>query len=336
MSEWEKVAATEMKNDKVVCVTGASGYIASWIVKLLLLRGQAAASSWLHYPSLYDPKKTEHLLALDGAKERLHLFEANLLQDGSFDDAIDGCEGLFHTASPVTSDVKDPQAELLDPAVKGTLNVLHSCAKSPSIKRVILTSSMAAVVVNGQPLSPEVIVNESWWSSPEFARENELWYALSKTMSEDAAWKFTKEINFDMITINPAVVLGPLLQPTVNSSTGLIHKLMSGAPAYPNLTFGWVHVRDVANPHILAFEVPSANGRYCLVESVAHISEIVGLLHELYPDVNRPDKCLEERFKPTYKVSRKKTESLGLNYIPLKICLVHTVKNLKEKGFLSF
>lgn len=226
MSEWEKVAATEMKNDKVVCVTGASGYIASWIVKLLLLRGFTVRAS---VRDLNDPKKTEHLLALDGAKERLHLFEANLLQDGSFDYAIDGCEGVFHTASPVTYDVKDPQAELLDPAVKGTLNVLHSCAKSPSIKRVILTSSMAAVVVNGQPLSPEVIVDESWWSSPEFARENELWYALSKTMSEDAAWKFTKEKNFDMITINPAVVLGPLLQPTVNSSTGLIHKLMSGA-----------------------------------------------------------------------------------------------------------
>ncbi|KAL9261677.1 Phenylacetaldehyde reductase-like protein, partial [Drosera capensis] len=145
---------------KVGLALRASGYIASWIVKLLLLRGYTVRAS---IRDLNDPKKTEHLLALDGAKERLHLFEANLLQDGSFDDAIDGCEGMFHTASPVTYEVKDPQE---------TLIVLHSCAKSPSIKRVILTSSMAAVVVNGQPLSPEVIVDESWRSNPEFAREN--------------------------------------------------------------------------------------------------------------------------------------------------------------------
>ncbi|THF97440.1 hypothetical protein TEA_003429 [Camellia sinensis var. sinensis] len=102
---------------KVVCVTGASGYIASWLVKLLLLRGYTVKAS-VRNPN--DPKKTEHLLALDGAKERLHLFQADLLEEGSFDPIVDGCEGVFHTASPVHFSVSDPQVELIDPALKGT------------------------------------------------------------------------------------------------------------------------------------------------------------------------------------------------------------------------
>ncbi|GKF70054.1 tetraketide alpha-pyrone reductase 1-like protein, partial [Tanacetum coccineum] len=91
---------------KVVCVTGASGFIASWLVKLLLARGYSVHAT---VRSLGDPKKTEHLLALDGAKERLSLYEANLIEDGSFDSAVEGCVCVFHTASPVQLIVDDPQ-----------------------------------------------------------------------------------------------------------------------------------------------------------------------------------------------------------------------------------
>ncbi|KAG7947909.1 hypothetical protein I3843_14G118500 [Carya illinoinensis] len=118
-----------------------------------------------------DPKKTSHLLGLDGAKERLHLFKENLLEEGSFDTAIQGCEGVFHTASPFYLDVKDPEAELLDPAVKGTLNVLNSCTKSASVRQVVLTSSIAAVANNGRPRTPDVVVDETWFSDPEICKE---------------------------------------------------------------------------------------------------------------------------------------------------------------------
>ncbi|KAL2942061.1 Tetraketide alpha-pyrone reductase 1 [Bienertia sinuspersici] len=141
---------------KVVCVDGASGYIASWLVKLLLNRGYTVKAT------VRDPKKVDHLRSLEGAKERLHLLPANLLEEGSFDAAVEGCEGVFHTASPFYHDVKDPQVELLDPAVKGTNNVLNACAKFSSIKRVVLTSSMAAVAYNSKPRTPEVVVDESW------------------------------------------------------------------------------------------------------------------------------------------------------------------------------
>ncbi|KAG7588708.1 NAD(P)-binding domain superfamily [Arabidopsis suecica] len=167
------------------------------------------------YPS--DPRKTQHLVSLEGVKERLHLFKADLLEQGSFDSAIDGCHGVFHTASPFFHDVKDPQAELIDPAVKGTLNVLNSCTKASSVKRVVVTSSMAAVGYNRKPRTPDVTVDETWFSDPELCESSKMWYVLSKTLAEDAAWKLAKEKGLDIVTINPAMVIGPLLQPTLNT-----------------------------------------------------------------------------------------------------------------------
>ncbi|EXB93324.1 hypothetical protein L484_015312 [Morus notabilis] len=319
---------------KVVCVTGASGYIASWLVKFLLQRGYTVKAS-VRDPN--DQKKTAHLTSLDGAKERLQLFKADLLEEGSFDSVIEGSEGVFHTASPFYHDVKDPEAELLDPAVKGTLNVLNSCAKSSSVKRVVLTSSIAAVSYNGKPRTPDVIVDETWFSDPDICKELKQWYVLSKTLAEDAAWKFVKEKGIDLVTMNPAMVIGPLLQPTLNTSAAAILNLINGAQTFLNFTLGWVNVKDVANAHILAYEVPSASGRYCLVESVAHYSEIVRLLRELYPSLPLPEKCADDKlFMPTYQVSKEKATSLGIDFIPLKTGLKETVESLKEKQFVNF
>ncbi|XP_038725018.1 phenylacetaldehyde reductase [Tripterygium wilfordii] len=319
---------------KIVCVTGASGYIASWLVKLLLQRGYTVKAS-VRDPN--DPRKTEHLRALDGAQERLQLFKANLLDEGSFDSVVDGCEGVFHTASPFYHDVKDPQAELLDPAVKGTLNVLTSCAKFPKIKRVVLTSSIAAVAYNGKPRTPEVVVDETWFSDPEFCRESKLWYVLSKTLAENAAWEVAKEKGIDMVAINPAMVIGPLLQPTLNTSAAAVLSLIKGSQTFPNATFGWVDVKDVANAHIQAFEIPSASGRYCLVERVAHYSEVVNILHNRYPSFQLPQKCADDKpYVPTYQVSKERAQSLGIEFIPLEVSLKETVESLKEKEFVSF
>ncbi|KAJ8619679.1 hypothetical protein MRB53_028208 [Persea americana] len=255
---------------KLVCVTGASGYIASWLVKLLLDRGYTI------------------------------------------------------------------RASVRDPTVKGTLNVLGSCAKTSSVKRVVVTSSMAAVAYSRKPRTPDVVVDETWFSSPDYCRETKSWYMLSKTLAEEAAWKFAKEKGIDVVTINPAMVIGPLLQPTLNTSAAVILNFVNGAPTFPNSTFGWVNVKDVAEAHILAFEVASASGRYCLVERVAHNSEIVKILRELYPAIPLPEKCAnDEPFVPTYQVSKEKAKSLGINHIPLDVSLKETVESLKEKNFVS-
>nr|XP_010908348.2 cinnamoyl-CoA reductase 2 isoform X2 [Elaeis guineensis] len=318
---------------KVVCVTGASGYIASWLVKLLLQRGYTVRAT---VRDLADPKKTEHLHALEGANGRLHLFKANLLEEGSFDSVVEGCEGVFHTASPFYENVIDPQAELIDPAVKGTLNVFSSCIKTPSVKRLVVTSSMAAVIRNGRPLTPDVVVDETWFSNAEYCKQAK-WYVLSKTLAEEAAWKFSKDNSIDMVTINPAMVIGPLLQPTLNTSAAAILNLINGSSTYPNASFVWVNVKDVAIAHILAFEVPSASGRYCLVERVAHYAELVKILHEQYPALKLPEKCADDKpFVPIYQVSKEKVKSLGIDYIPLETSIKETVESLREKGFASF
>ncbi|EOY10132.1 NAD(P)-binding Rossmann-fold superfamily protein [Theobroma cacao] len=121
---------------------------------------------------MYDLKKTEHLLALDGANERLHLFKAELLEEGAFDSVVDGCIGVFHTASPCYYNAENPQAEMIDPAVKGTLNVFRSCVKVPSIKRVIITSSLGAVVFTGKPLADNGVIDETWFSDPVICQKS--------------------------------------------------------------------------------------------------------------------------------------------------------------------
>ncbi|XP_052170078.1 phenylacetaldehyde reductase-like [Diospyros lotus] len=318
---------------KVVCVTGASGYIASWLVKLLLRRGYSVNAT------VRDPdnlQKTGNLLALDGAKERLHLFKANLLEERSFDRAIEGCECVFHTASPIHHEVNDPQVELIDPALKGTLNVLKSCAQYPSVKRVIVTSSMAAVAHNGNPLTSDVVVDETWFSDPVFVEKLKNWYMLSKTLAEEAAWKFSKENGIDMVVLNPGLVIGPLLQQTFNESVEMILKLINGAPTFPNVIFRLVDVRDVANAHIQAFEIPSANGRYCLVGRTVHCSDVLKILSELYPELKLPERCMDEKpFISTYQVSKDRAKTLGIDFIPTVITIKDTVESLKEKNFIS-
>ena len=154
--------------------------------------------------------KTQHLLSLDGAQERLHLFKADLLEEGSFDSVVDGCDGVFHTASPVALEAINPQvqptplpflylhwanfislfffrvqAELIDPALEGTINVLRSCSKVPSVKRVVVTSFLASVLFTEEPLTPEVLIDESWFSDPVLCKESKvcIWtYFLSHTI----------------------------------------------------------------------------------------------------------------------------------------------------------
>ncbi|XVF73604.1 hypothetical protein PTKIN_Ptkin12aG0215700 [Pterospermum kingtungense] len=317
--------------EKVVCVTGASGYIASWLVKLLLQRGYTVKAT-VRDPS--DSKKTQHLLALDGAKERLHLFKAELLDEGCFDSIVDGCQGVFHTASPVLFSATDPQGEIIAPAIKGTLNVLKSCAKVPSIKRVVLTGSMASVVYSAKPLTPDVVVDETWLSDARFCEENKLWYMVSKTLAEEAAWRFAKDNRIDLVVLNPGFVVGPLLQPTLNHTSEAVLALTKGENIFISSSFRFVNVQDVANAHIQAFEIPSAAGRYCLVERVVHISEVLKTLAELFPTLGLQEKG-KEPIEPTYQVSKEKAKSLGLSFIPWDVSLRETVESLKEKGFLN-
>ncbi|KAL8523012.1 hypothetical protein ACS0TY_013106 [Phlomoides rotata] len=112
--------------------------------------------------------------------------EANLIENGSFDSVVDGCDGVFHTTTHVLFKLTDPHAELIKSAEEGTLNALRSCSKVPSLRRVVETSSITTVTMNRNPKGPNVVVYETWFSDP-------MWYALAKTLAEQAAWKFVEK-----------------------------------------------------------------------------------------------------------------------------------------------
>ncbi|XP_034895101.1 cinnamoyl-CoA reductase 1-like [Populus alba] len=312
---------------QTVCVTGAGGFIASWIVKLLLEKGYSVKGT-VRNPA--DPKNS-HLRELEGAQERLTLCKADLLDYESLKEAIQGCDGVFHTASPVTD---DPE-QMLEPAVNGTKNVIMAAAEA-KVRRVVFTSSIGTVYMDPNR-SPDVVVDESCWSDLEFCKNTKNWYCYGKTVAEQDAWDVAKKNGVDLVVVNPVLVLGPLLQPTVNASVLHILKYLTGsAKTYANSVQAYVHVKDVALAHILVFETPSASGRYICAERMLHRGEVVEILAKFFPEYPIPTKCSDEKNprKQPYKFTNQKIKDLGIEFTPVKQCLYETVKSLQEKGHL--
>ncbi|KAL0291433.1 UNVERIFIED_CONTAM: Cinnamoyl-CoA reductase 1 [Sesamum calycinum] len=191
--------------------------------------------------------------------------------------------------------------------------------------------------VNYNPVTPDVIVDETWFSDKNFCEEKKQWYALSKTLAEEATWEFVEENGLDLVTLHPGFVIGPPLQPTLNLTAEAFLNLINGKEFFADGVYRYVDVRDVALAHILAFENPSASGRYCLVGRVTHSSEVRAILTESFPSLNLHGKSRENLpARPAYQVSKEKAKTLGINFTPLEVSLKDTVECLKEKNLLSF
>lgn len=319
--------------DEVVCVTGGSGYIGSWLVSLLLARGYTVHAT---VKDLNDERETKHLKALEGADIGLRLFQIDLLDYDSIVAAVTGTVGVFHLASPcIVDQVHDPQRELLEPAIKGTKNVLRS-AKEAGVRRVVVTSSISAITPN--PNWPyDVVKGEDCWADTDYCNQNGLWYPLSKTLAEKAAWDFSKENDLDMVVVNPGTVMGPVLPPTLNASMLMLLRLLQGCTeTYQDFFMGSVHVKDVAMAHILVYENKSATGRHLCVEAISHYGDFASKVAELYPEYNIPR--LPRDTQPGLlraKDASKKLMDLGLQFIPIEQIIKESVESLKSKGFLS-
>ena len=264
---------SESQPRELVTVTGASGFIASHLVAQLLERGYRVRGT---VRSLERPGKYQFLRDLPGADERLELVEGELLEPGSYDEAVDGAAIVFHTASPYAVDVDDPQRDLIDPALEGTRNVLGSCQRAGGVERVVLTSSMAAI--SDEPIPGHVFTEEDWNTRSTLDRNP---YYLSKTLAERAAWEFVEdpEVGFDLVVINPYMVVGPSLTPSLNTSNAVLKDILEGTyPGIMDLSWGFVDVRDVARAHVLAAETPEAQGRYLTANTDLHMRQIVELL----------------------------------------------------------
>lgn len=264
-----------LATDQPVCVTGASGFVAAHLVRELLARGYRVRGTVRRTDDL---SKYTFLTSLPGADERLELVAAELLTAGSYAAAVAGCEVVFHTASPYAVNVEDPQADLVDPAVKGTVNVLDAC-KAAGTRRVIVTSSMAAI--SDEPDNERVFSEKDWNDKSSLVRNP---YYYSKVLAERAAWDYVKgdDKPFELITINPFLVIGPSLGPSLNTSNGMLRDIIKGVyPAILDLSWGFVDVRDVATAHVRAMENPEASGRYLVAGETLSMTDLVLHLREI-------------------------------------------------------
>jgi len=238
-----------------VLVTGGSGFVGSHVVLQLLNAGYTVRTT------VRSPDKergVRSMLEDTGAKTegRLSFFVADLLRDEGWFEACTGCDYVMHVASPLLATTNEE--EVIRPAVDGVLRVLRA-ARDASVKRVVLTSTCGAIYY-GHPLRAEPF-DETSWTNVDGGDMSA--YVKSKALAERAAWDFMKTEGgaLELSVINPSGIFGPALGPDYSSSLDLIKRLLNGSlPACPDLWFGVVDVRDVADLHLRAMTAPEARG----------------------------------------------------------------------------
>lgn len=312
-----------------VCVIGAGGFLASWLVKLLLSKGYRI------HGTVRDPnnEKNSHLKKLDKATENLQLFKADLLDYNAIEAAISGCEGVFLVATPVMfSGISNPEEEVIRPALAGTKNVLKACSEI-NVKRVVVVSSTTAVVIN--PDWPQgTVIDESCWSNEEFCRATENWYCLSKTMAEREAFKHAQESGLNVLSICPSMIFGPLLQSNVNFSSSVLINFLKGSPdVVENYRGGhFVDVRDVADALLLVYEKPDASGRYICSLNFIKTAEMIDMLKKMFPTFNYPNM---PEMNEGYHLSSEKLKKIGWKCRTLEETIADSVQYYQEVGLLS-
>ncbi|XP_057965707.1 putative anthocyanidin reductase [Malania oleifera] len=339
---------TMMMKRRRYCVTGASGYIGSWLVKSLLDRG------FLVHATVRNPGKCSHLLPLWSGDDRLRLYSADLQEEGSFDEAVKGCYGVFHVAAsmefgiPTAENVENyVQSNIIDPAIKGIENLLKACLKSKSVKRVVFTSSISTMTAKDSNGKWKPVVDESCqtpidhvWS----AKASGWVYALSKLLTEKAAFQFAAENGIDLVSVTTTTVGGPYFTSAVPSSIQVLLSPMTGEPEYHRIlsavnsrmgSIALVHIEDICNAHIFLMEETRAEGRYVCCTQSCLISELVNCLAQEYPCSNIQRFEEEEHSSIPSEISSKKLRDLGFDYkYGLQDVVHQTVRCCVDCGFL--
>jgi len=288
---------------KTILTTGGTGYIGSWVVKDLLEKGYTVRLT------VRNKAKTsgyQHLTKIaETASGKLEIWEADLLKEGSYNAAAEGSDAIIHMASPFFLKFKDAQKELIEPAVNGTINILNAANASSTVRKVILTSSVAAVhgdSIDMQELGLSEFTEEHFNSTSTIKHQP---YSYSKVTAEKTAWKMADAQNkWTLVVINPSFVMGPpLTLETKSESIQFMRDMISGKfyTGAPALEFGFVDVRDVSKAHILALENPNANGRHILAERTTGFFEL--------------GKVIDQEFKGVYKTPMMKTPKFMLYLI---------------------
>lgn len=351
---------TKIDKSKPVMVTGANGYVASWLVKKLLEEGITV------HAAVRNPDKKEkykHLdnLAVNGPG-KIKYFKSDLLKEGSYAEAMEGCELVFHTASPYSLNVSNAQKELIEPALKGTQNVLNQASKTISVKRVVVTGSCAAMhtdAIDCKAAPGGMLTEEVWNTTASLDYQS---YYYSKTLAEKEAWKIAdSQSQWDLVVINPSGVFGPSLDANANSESISILKqfgdgtLKMGAPKFG---IGVVDVRDVADAHYSAGFTPEANGRNIVSGYNTNFVEMGQTLLDRYgsdypipksalpkwllmivgPMINKAlsRRMIKNNVNVEWRADNSKSKKeLGASYRPLQETMEDSFQFLIESGLIS-
>ncbi len=240
-----------------VLVTGGSGFIGSHAIVQLLAAGHQVRTT---VRNLKREGEVRALLRQGGAEAggRLSFVAADLTKDAGWAEAVAGCDYVLHVASPLPPAVPKHEDELIVPARDGALRVLRA-ARDAGVKRVVLTSSFAAIGYGHKEQSAPF--DETKWTNPN--GRDVAPYPKSKTLAERAAWNFMAKEGggLELSVVNPVAVFGPVLGADYSSSILIVQRLMDGAiPGSPKLSFGIVDVRDVVDLHIRAMTHSAAKG----------------------------------------------------------------------------
>ncbi|UUS59274.1 MULTISPECIES: aldehyde reductase [unclassified Acinetobacter] len=342
-----------------ILVTGATGYIASWVIKNLLEQGHTV------HATVRDLNKKKSFAHLENIANQstgtFKLFEANLLTPHAFDEAMQGCEIVIHMASPfVVTNYKDAVKDIIEPAVIGTENVLNSVNQTESVKRVVVTSSIASTY--GDAIDIKQTANnqfdESHWNTT--SSETHQPYPYSKVMAERKAWDMQKAQNrWELVCVNPALVLGPSLTAmTKSGSVEVLEQFANGMTlaGVPPMWNGIVDVRDVADAHLQAAFNPNAKGRYIISGGTLSLLEMGKILRQHFgPKFPFPRNQLPKAaFKlfgplagfsksfvelnmgfPIYFNADKSKSELGISYRNIETSLVEHFQQLLDDGVVK-
>jgi nucleoside-diphosphate-sugar epimerase len=259
-----------------VLVTGGSGFIGSYCILDLLRAGYRVRTT------VRSPDREAAVRELLGAEsaEALSFVTADLTADAGWADAVSGCDFVLHVASPFPLAPPKHEDDLIVPAREGALRVL-AAARDAQVKRVVMTSSFAAVGYGTEPA--DRLFSEEDWTNPE--GDGVSAYTKSKTLAERAAWDFIAREGggLELSVVNPVGVFGPVLGSDFSTSIELVKRLLDGAiPGIPRVAYGIVDVRDVADLHRRAMTEPAAAGERFLAVAgeFMTVAEIAAVLRE--------------------------------------------------------
>ncbi|XP_050159498.1 vestitone reductase-like isoform X2 [Malus sylvestris] len=327
------------RSGRVVCVTGGSGFVGSWLVMRLLDQGYSVNTTVRSHPA-ENQRDLSYLTSLPGATERLKIFTADLSNPDSFNAAVDGCIGVFHVATPVDFQDKEPEQAVTKRSIDGALGILKACLNAKTVKRVVYTSSASAVVFGSGNDVEEV--DESFWSDIDYIKAKISYggsYMVSKTLTEKAVIEFSEKYGLDVVTVMPSFVVGPFICPklpgSVHSTLAMVFGNLDGLSFLINTPM--VHVDDVARAHIFLFEHHGAKGRYNCSSHVITLVQMAEFLSAKYPEFQIPSLSYlrEAKGEKTPGLSSKKLLDSGFRFkYGVDEMLIGAIQCCKEKHYL--